>query len=102
MPRGKKFNAAEKHFKEKEEVYQRKIRHLEEVVSQLQTDMNRLAGENGRLLAENDSLNGWVERLLTYTELSKDDIKAVCEQDKKRGEALSAFTGMMKMFGGSF
>lgn len=102
MPKGKKFDAAEKHFKKKEEDYQRRIKYLEGAVSQLQSDMSRLAGENGTLLAENDSLKDWVERLLSYTELSKEDIRKVCEQDKKRGEALATFSSMAKMLSGYF
>lgn len=94
MPKGKKFNAAEKHFKKKEEDYQRRIKHLENVIAQLQADMHRLAGENGDLLTENDSLKDWVDRLLTYTELSKEDIKAACEHDKKCNEALARFVNM--------
>jgi len=101
LPRGKKFDAAEKHFKKKEEDYQRRIRNLESTIAQLQSDMSRLAGENGELLAENDSLKDWVERLLTYTELSKEDIKAACEQDKKRDEALIGLVNFGKMLRGS-
>lgn len=97
MSKGKKYDAAEKHFRKKEEDYQRRIKYLESTIFQLQSDMSRLAGENGELLAENDSLKDWVERLLSYTELSKEDIKTVCEQDKKRGEALAAFTNMTKL-----
>lgn len=99
MSKGKKFDAAEKHFKKKEEDYQRRIKHLEGAISQLQADMSRLAGENGELLAENDSLKDWVERLPSYTELSKEDIKKVCEQDKKRGEAMTAFISMTQILG---
>lgn len=102
MSKGKKFDAAEKHFKKKEEDYQRRIKYLEGAISQLQADMSRLAGENGELLAENDSLKDWVERLLSYTELSKEDIKKVCEQDKKRGEAMTAFISMTKILNGYF
>lgn len=102
MPKGKKFDAAEKHFMKKEEVYRRRIENLENTITQLQADMRRLADENGTLLAESDSLKDWVERLLAYTELSKEDIRAVCEQDKKRGEAVVAFTNMAKALRGYF
>ena len=97
LPRGKKFDAAEKHFKKKEEDYQRKIKNLEAAIYQLQADMNRLAGENGRLLAENDSLKEWNERLLAYTELSHEDIRDVCEQDKKRYTSLASLAEMTEV-----
>ena len=102
MPKGKKFDAAEKHFKKKEDVYQHRIRELETTVSQLKIDVKRLETEKGDLLSENNSLKEWVERLLSYTELSKEDIQAACERDKKRGEAVIAFTGMMKALHGYF
>ena len=51
MSKGKKFDAAEKYFKKKEEDYQRRIKYLEGAISQLQADMSRLAGENGESLA---------------------------------------------------
>ena len=43
------------------------------------------------LETENAQLKDWVERLLEYTELSKEDIKAVCEKDKRLGESLKLF-----------
>lgn len=91
-----------KNTSRKKEDYQRRIKYLEGTISQLQADMSRLAGENGKLLAENDSLKDWVERLLSYTELSKEDIKKVCEQDKKRGEAMTAFISMTNILNGYF
>jgi hypothetical protein len=63
--RGKKFDAAEKHFEKK------------------------------RIKEE---LKEWIECLLEYTELSKDDIKAVCEKDKRMGEAIN----WLSRFGGMF
>lgn len=102
MSKGKKFDAAEKHFKKKEGVYQRRIRDLETAVSQLKTDVSRLEVEKGDLVTENNSLKEWVERLLSYTELSKEDIQTVCERDKKRDEALITFAGMAKALHGYF
>lgn len=100
MPKGKKFDAAEKHFKKKEEDYQRRIRNLETTLTQLRANVRLLEGKNSELITENDSLKEWVERLLTYTELSKEDIKAVCEQDKRRQEALVSLAGMTKALRG--
>lgn len=100
MPKGKKFNAAEKHFKMKEEDYRYKIKKLENIISHLHMDTQRLTDENRSLAAENNALKEWIDRLLTYTELSKGDIKAACEQDKKRDEALVSLSGLLKIFGG--
>lgn len=102
MPKGKKFDAAEKHFKKKEEEYQRRIKELENTIKQLKINMHHLGTEAALVKSENDLLKDWVERLLAYTELPKEDIRAVCEQDKKRDEALISLAGMSKALRGYF
>lgn len=99
MPKGKQFNAAEKHFIEKEVKYQKQIQKHREFISQLEKNMSDLNAEKQRLLDENTQLKDWIERLLQYTELSLNDIKTVCEQDKKSGEAISSLMKLTNMFG---
>lgn len=48
------------------------------------------------LSSKNQQLKEWIERLLEYTELSKEDIKAACEKDKKIVSGVS----MLENFGG--
>lgn len=91
MAKGKKYEAAEKHFDKKRVEYEKKIKALTARVS----EQNKIIAENqeqiSTLVMENQRLNEWVERLLEYTELSKEDIKAVCEKNKRIASAASLF-----------
>lgn len=95
MAKGKKFDAAEKHFLKKEEIYQKRIKELSAEAARLCAERDNLSAEVQRLTSENEQQKEWIERLLAYAELSKEDIKAVCRQDRERGEAMSAFAKFM-------
>lgn len=41
----------------------------------------------------------WIERLLEYTELTKEDIKAMVEKDKATAETLKTFNSLMGLCG---
>ena len=90
MSKGKKFTAAEKHFIEKEQRYQRQIKRLNEYIAAQDLEIARLkVAVNERdkeILLQTD----WINRLLEYTELDREDIKAVCEADKRHNDALDA------------
>lgn len=88
MAKGKKFDAAEKHFEKKRVKYESEIRHLTDIVSEQNKIISKNEQQISALETENTQLKDWVERLLEYTELSKEDIKAVCEKDKRLGESL--------------
>lgn len=88
MAKGKKFDAAEKHFENKRVKYEREIRRLTDIVSEQNKIISKNEQQISALETENTQLKDWVERLLEYTELSKEDIKAVCEKDKRLGESL--------------
>ena len=50
-------------------------------------------------------LNEWVERLLEYTEISKEDLKKLIESEREKAEVrerVSATLGILGMFGGNF
>jgi hypothetical protein len=46
-------------------------------------------------------LKDWIERLLEYTQLTEDDIKKVCEADKRRSELFETL-GIFSKIGGYF
>ena len=50
-------------------------------------------------------LNEWIERLLEYTEISKEDLKKLIESEKEKAEVrekISTTLGILGMFGGNF
>jgi wobble nucleotide-excising tRNase len=84
--------AAEKRFSEIETSIRREKRNLE-------AENNLLKKENGELAAlvnsqkvEIEQLNQWINRLLEYTELSKEDIEQACKSDK----SIALFGDMMR------
>ena len=91
MAKGKKFNAAEKHFQGKIDDLHKIIKHKDEMLERSRIKLNELNNEVSTLYAENNQLRDWVNRLLEYTELSKEDIKKACEKDK---QIASLFTFM--------
>lgn len=98
MPKGKKFDAAEKHFILKEAWYSKRIQTQRESINLLIEEKDKLKLKIQELENDNEKLQDWVERLLDYTDLSQEDIKKVCEQDKRRGEELISFMGIANLF----
>ena len=77
-----------------------KIAELREKLCQYDNELTAFQKDAGLLRQENKTLREWVGKLLTYTGLSIEDIKAVCEQDKRRGEVLDAVLGLARAIGG--
>ena len=98
MAKGKKFDAAQKHFEGKKIELEKQIKVLTSRVSEQNKTISEQRGQIDALSSENQQLKEWIERLLEYTELSKEDIKAACEKDKKIASAMSVFG----LFGGGF
>ena len=98
MAKGKKFDAAQKHFDGKKIELEKQIKYLTARVSEQNKVISEQKGQIDALSSENQQLKEWIERLLEYTELSKEDIKAACEKDKKIASAMSVFG----LFGGGF
>lgn len=98
MAKGKKFDAAQKHFEGKKIELEKQIKALTARVSEQNKTISEQKGQIDVLSSENQQLKEWIERLLEYTELSKEDIKAACEKDKKIASAMSVFG----LFGGGF
>lgn len=90
--KGKKFEAAEKHFYKKETEYRKRINALEEIVSEKAGLLKEAEERISVLETENSQMKDWIERLLQYTELSKEDVKKACEKDK-------AIAGLLDLFG---
>lgn len=86
MPKGKKFDAAKKHFSELETELRNKYRGIEAHARVLISENEELKKKLSTAEGENEQLRLWVERLLEYTELNKEDIKAACQRDKKAKE----------------
>ncbi|MDD3172193.1 MAG: hypothetical protein PHF63_00765 [Herbinix sp.] len=96
--KGKKFDAAEKHFMEKEARLKKQINSLEARNSELRAALVEKTSENNSLSTKNAELEDWIERLLIYTELNREDIKRICQEDKRKGENINMVLHLMSRF----
>ena len=94
---GKKWSAAEKHFGEKEQDLRSKAMKVEAERNQLKEINKKLLNQVDMQRVEIDRLNEWVDRLLEYSELSREDISKACERDKSiasMGELFELMRGL--------
>lgn len=89
---GKKFDAAEKHFEKKRVQLERDIKSVKEQRDTFYKQMIEYKSKFEFLERENEELTNWIERLLEYTELTKEDIKAACEKDKRMAATMKWLT----------
>lgn len=71
--KGKKFNAAEKHFREKEIRYQQQINNLINELQSKHVSISELVHENGELKLKNEQLSKEVEYLKELYGLSEEE-----------------------------
>lgn len=96
MPKGKKFDAAEKHFEKKRVEYQKII---EDLHKQLENEIKTNADLRNRcveLEAESRRLDDKVQCMLQLTNMSEQQIEYIIEHDKKMSEAFDVIIAMGK------
>ena len=96
--KGKKFSAAEKHFQEKEIKLRKDIQYWQELAIQRATHIKELETALKSANSTIEQQRDWIDRLLQYTELSPEDIKAACEKDKQLAACADMFLGATKFF----
>ena len=88
--KGKKFNAAEKHFQEKEILLRRELNKYKEWFIETNNVNNQLIKENEQLKRNADIITKY-NKLLEYSKLSEDDIMRALKKDK----ALEQISGLI-------
>lgn len=96
MPKGKKFNAAEKHFEEKHVEYRKKIRELEQVNKVLHKKIYDNIDELEKLQTENEYLKQQNDVLMKLKNMSIADIKTLVESRESINNALSLFNAITR------
>ena len=97
--KGKKWDAAEKHFQEYELDITRKSRKVEALNTQL-CDENRAL--TALVDAQNDQiavLNDWIDRLIVYAELPKDEVLKTFKSVKSTAELMRMLNAMGRYSG---
>lgn len=79
MPKGKKFNAAEKHFQKRCVEWRKKIKEVEETNKLLHKTICDNIKEIERLEMENEYLKQQNDALMEIKDISVDDIKTLIE-----------------------
>lgn len=79
MPKGKKFNAAEKHFQKRCVEWRKKIKEVEETNKLLHKTICDNIKEIERLQMENEYLKQQNNALMEIKDISIDDIKTLIE-----------------------
>lgn len=93
MPKGKKFDAAEKHFKEKERRLNRLIDVHSNAAKEAYAQIDKLKAENEALKKEMEEVKAINEQLKQLHNLSDDDIKTLLQ----RSRSLNTFSAMMNI-----
>ena len=77
--------------------YKKKIRELDQCLSKTKAETDDLRQHVAAVESENARLQDWVDRLLEYTELSKEDFTAMVESDKNIVKAVQLGEKMMNI-----
>lgn len=82
MPKGKKFNAAEKHFHGKQLKYEQEIKTLNCRLSKLTELLMSEQSKNTQLSKDLADITSRHEKLLAYSQLTEQDLATALESDK--------------------
>ena len=96
MPRGKKFDAAEKHFLKQKEVLDRTIRDLRQQLQAMTKDRDHFARRSQQLAEEVELLKRRNDELQKLHGLSDSDVKELL----KKAESVNAVTGILRATSG--
>lgn len=101
MAKGKKFNAAEKHFEEKCVVWREKIRELEQKNNEYHERIIELSYEIERLQLENDELRQCKETIMGLKDITNEDVRTLIKSKEavnRLSEIVDAMSHIYSMF----
>lgn len=96
MPKGKKFNAAEKHFEKKCVEWRKRIKELEETNKLLHKRINDNCDEIEKLQMENECLEQQNQVLMELKDMSVDDVKTLIASKESVNRLSGLFDAMSK------
>lgn len=98
MPKGKKFDAAEKHFEKKCVEWRKQIRELEQQNKELHKKMFDICDENEKLKMENERLKQQNETLIALKDMSNEDVRTLIKSKESLNSLSGMFDAMSRMF----
>ena len=106
MPKGKKFDAAEKHFMKQKDSLDRTIKALQKDLQDMTEDRNRISRSYERELKENELLKERIQALeavLKETQgLSESDIRTLVKKAEAVATVAGGLTAMSRLGGGLY
>lgn len=93
--KGKKFDAHEKHFKEKEIKLNREMNCLREKYTEFAHQNMELVSKNQQLERENSDIKEKYEKLLEYSKLSDEEIKAAIKSNESLNQLSTLLSGAL-------
>ena len=98
MSKGKKFDAAEKHFEKKCIEWRKQIRELEHQNKELHKKLFDLCDEMEKLQMENENLRQRNETLMNLKDMSNEDVRTLIKSKESVNSMSRLFDTMYKMF----
>ena len=98
MPKGKKFNAAEKHFEQKCVEWRKQIREVESKNKELWKRISDVCDENEKLKIENERLKQQNETLMALKDMSKEDVRTLIRSKESVNKLSGMFDAVSRMF----
>lgn len=94
MLKGKKFDAAEKHFEKQKIEWRRKIRDLETQLQEALTKLYRLTETVQKLEQENERLKQTNQQLMKLKNVTDEEVQQMVKISSLAGNLNSAFTAV--------
>lgn len=98
MSKGKKFDAAEKHFEKKCIEWRKQIRELEQKNKELHEQVSTLCYDMTKLNMENEDLRQRNETLMDLKDMSNEDVRTLIKSKESVNSMSRLFDTMYKMF----
>ncbi len=98
MAKGKKFDAAEKHFEKKCVEWRKQIRELEQSNKDYTKRIFDLCDEMEKLQMENEGLRQQNEALMELKDMSKEDVRTLIKSKESVNRLSGMFDAIYKMF----
>lgn len=96
MSKGKKFDAAEKHFLKKEEAYRKEQKRLYEALTAANAAITQLREENAALDARLTAVIAERDEALKLVDMNPEELQKHIEQTKKAAEVCGILTAVNK------
>lgn len=94
MPKGKKFDAAEKHFASKQLKLNQEIKSLKFRNSELIKQITALEKANAELNVNLQNINTKLNKLLSLANLSPEELTKICQRDDSMQALLDTIVGI--------